>query len=140
VRECVSACAMRSDIYGVSEVLFSLRKFGCNNKSRHHLPQRVWQSLWRLDSLGFHRVAVREQETVGKIWAMAKRNHSLTQQPQILYWEIIKTSQKFHGKRRTTQTTERSDALWCWLLHRCCNIPRLSLYIHLLLLGRPGRY
>jgi len=26
------------------------------------------------------------------------------------------------------------------LLHRCCNIPRLSLYIHLLLLGRPGTY
>ena len=34
--------------------LFTLRKFGCDNNSRHHLPQRVWQSLWRLDSLSIH--------------------------------------------------------------------------------------
>ena len=41
---------------GVSEVLFSLRIFGCNNNCRHHLPQHVWQSLQKLDSLSFHTV------------------------------------------------------------------------------------
>ena len=45
---------IRSDIFGVSEVFFTLRKFGCNNNSRHHLPKRVCQRLGRLDSLGFH--------------------------------------------------------------------------------------
>ena len=41
-------------MFGVSEVFFDFRKFGCNNNSRHHLPKRVCQSLGRLDSLGFH--------------------------------------------------------------------------------------
>ena len=39
---------------GVSEVLFTLRIFGYNNHW-HHLPQHVWQSLQKLDSLGFHK-------------------------------------------------------------------------------------
>ena len=47
-------CNMKSDISVVFEVLFTLRMFVCNKKSRHHLPKRVWQSLWRLDSPGFH--------------------------------------------------------------------------------------
>ena len=49
-------CNMKSEIFEVSEVLFTLRMFVCNNKSRHHLPKRVWQSLWRLDSPGFHTI------------------------------------------------------------------------------------
>ena len=39
----------------VSEVLFTLRKFGCNNKPRHLLPQLVWKSFRKLDSPGFTR-------------------------------------------------------------------------------------
>ena len=50
-----------NDIFGVFEVFFTLRKFGCDNNSRHHIPQRVCQSLWRLDmldSLAFHSAAL----------------------------------------------------------------------------------
>ena len=43
---------------GVSEVLFTLRIFGRNNKPRHYLPQHVWQDLGRLDSLGFHTIGL----------------------------------------------------------------------------------
>jgi hypothetical protein len=42
------------DILGFLGSFFTLRKFGFNNKLRHYHPQHVWQSLWRLDSLGFH--------------------------------------------------------------------------------------
>ena len=47
---------------GVSEVLFTLRIFGSNNKPRHYLPQHVWQDLGRLDSLGFHIFAFVESK------------------------------------------------------------------------------
>ena len=43
------------NLNGVSEVLFTLRIFGRNNKPRHYLPQHVWQDFGKLDSLGFHR-------------------------------------------------------------------------------------
>ena len=35
---------------------FHLEKVCCDNKSRHHLPWHIYQSLWRLDSLAFHRI------------------------------------------------------------------------------------
>ena len=131
---CCDSCVIRSlaDILGVqvSEVFFTLRKFGCNNNSRHHLPKRVCQSLGRLDSLGFHTFLTNKMSAFTASLAQSTisdtaqvKYHEGNKAPPImlpghvtpallLQWEEHTTA--YFDKAKTPKAEKVSSVLACW--------------------------